>query len=131
VSVPPAVGLRHVAIRVRDLGRVERFWTELLGYVVEWRPDADNVYLTRSRDNVALHRVATANAAEGTLDHVGIAVARADDVDAWAAHLAAHAVPMDGPPRTHRDGARGFYARDPEGNAIQFIHHAPMSDPGP
>ena len=127
MSTPPAVGLRHVAIRVRDLPGVERFWVDVLGYVVEWRPDPDNVYLTRSGDNVALHRVATADASVGTLDHVGIAVPRADDVDAWAGHLSAHGVAMDGPPRTHRDGARSFYARDPEGNAIQFIHHRPIS----
>jgi hypothetical protein len=31
-------------------------------------------------------------------------------------------------PRTHRDGARSFYARDPEGNVVQVIYHPPISD---
>ncbi len=127
MTTPPALGLRHVAIRVRDVASVEHFWVGILGYSVEWRPDADNVYLTRSGDNVALHRAAAADPSVGTLDHVGIAVARPEDVDAWAAHLAAHGVPMDAPPRTHRDGARSFYARDPEGNVVQFIHHPPIT----
>ena len=54
---PPTIGLRHVALRVRDLAGVERFFVSLLGYRVEWRPDDANVYLIRHQDNVALHRV--------------------------------------------------------------------------
>ena len=48
---PPALGLRHVALRVRDLPRAEDFFVRFLGYAVEWRPDPENVYLTRGDDN--------------------------------------------------------------------------------
>ena len=124
MSVPPALGLRHVALKFEDMTAAERFFVDVLGYRVEWRPDADNVYLIRKGDNVALHRVETAQPA-GQLDHVGILVARAEDVDAWATHLDALSVPMTARPKTHRDGARSLYLKGPEGLVVQIIHHAP------
>ena len=42
---PAMLGIRHVALVVADLAAAERFWTGAMGYEVEWRPDADNVYL--------------------------------------------------------------------------------------
>ena len=123
-GAPPALGLRHVALVVHDLGAAERFFVDVLGYRVEWRPDDENVYLIRHQDNVALHRAAE-RAARGMLDHIGILVARAEDVDAWSGWLAAKGVPVLAPPRTHRDGARSLYVEGPEGLVIQIIHHPP------
>jgi len=126
-SNPPAtLGIRHVALKVADVERSERFYVDVLGYRVEWRPDPDNVYLTRDGDNLALHK--DAGGAGGPLDHFGIMLKRADDVDAWAAHLKAHGVALVKEPKTHRDGARSFYTRDPDGVTIQFIHHPPIAD---
>ncbi len=126
-ELPPALGLRHVALRVRDLAAAERFFVDLLGYRVEWRPDADDVYLTRHLDNVALHR-ADAEVGPGLLDHLGLLVARPEHVDAWAAHLERHGARPLAPPRTHRDGARSFYVAGPEGIVVQILHHPPISD---
>ena len=50
------LGIRHVALYVADLAAAERFWVDVMGYAVEWRPDPDNVYLCGARDNLALHR---------------------------------------------------------------------------
>jgi catechol 2,3-dioxygenase-like lactoylglutathione lyase family enzyme len=119
--VPPALGVRHVALRVRDLEAAERFFVELLGYQVEWRPDCDDVYLARSGDNVALHRSAGANAA-GMLDHVGLVVPSAEDVDRWSAWLEGRGATLLARPRTHRDGARSLYLEGPEGLIIQILH---------
>jgi catechol-2,3-dioxygenase len=57
------------------------------------------------------------------LDHIGILLGTAEDVDAWAAHLQAESVQISAMPRTHRDGCRSCYALDPEGNRIQFLWH--------
>ena len=122
-DAPPALGLRHVALRVRDLEAAERFFVGLLGYRVEWRPDADDVYLARGEDNVALHRADAAPGA-GMLDHIGLAVARPEDVDRWAEHLEAHGATLRARPRTHRDGARSLYLDGPEGLVVQIIHLA-------
>jgi catechol 2,3-dioxygenase-like lactoylglutathione lyase family enzyme len=127
---PTALGLRHVALRVRDLVAAERFFVELLGYRVEWRPDALNVYLVRSGDNIALHHASEASG-PGMLDHIGLLVARAEEVDAWATWLEACGARLSARPRTHRDGARSLYLAGPEGLAVQIIHHPGMLDAGP
>ncbi|MDE2038656.1 MAG: VOC family protein [Elusimicrobia bacterium] len=119
---PKTLGIRHVALITPDLPRAERFYVEALGYRVEWRPDPDNVYLTRDGDNLALHRGA---GGRGALDHFGIMLRRAEDVDAWAEHLRRLGAPIVKEPKTHRDGARSFYVADPDGVLIQFLHHPP------
>jgi catechol 2,3-dioxygenase-like lactoylglutathione lyase family enzyme len=139
VSTPPVIGLRHLALTVGDLAACERFYVDLLGFTVEWRPDEDNVYLHLAGDNLALHRYlprpdALEDAAAHRerrgqhLAHLGIVVPRPEDVDAWAAHLASQGRALHAPPRTHRDGARSFYLDDPDGNTVQVIYHPPISD---
>ena len=130
---PSHRGLRHLALGVRQLEAMKRFYVDLLGFEVEWEPDADNVYLSSGIDNLALHRsttlTASRSAAEGSaLDHFGLIVRSPADVDAWAAFLESRGVTIDAPPRTHRDGARSCYFKDPDGNSIQIIHHPPISE---
>jgi catechol 2,3-dioxygenase-like lactoylglutathione lyase family enzyme len=125
-------GLWHVALRVRDAATMRDFYVNLLGYEVEWEPDPANLYLSRGRDNLALHVDPGAPAAGagaragGALDHLGFVVDSPEDVDAWAERLVSHGVALEQAVRTHRDGARSFYARDPEGNLLQFICHPPL-----
>jgi catechol 2,3-dioxygenase-like lactoylglutathione lyase family enzyme len=132
---PPAhAGLRHLALNARHLEAMKRFYVELLGFAVEWEPDPDNVYLSSGTDNLALHRAsgaggqaAGADAVASPLDHLGLLVRRPEDVDAWAAFLEGEGVVIQAKPRTHRDGARSCYVRDPDGNVVQIIYHAPIS----
>jgi catechol 2,3-dioxygenase-like lactoylglutathione lyase family enzyme len=135
---PPHAGLRHLALNARDLDAMKRFYVDLLGFAVEWEPDPDNVYLSSGIDNLALHRAggvkeAAANAGgadlrcPGALDHLGLIVRNADDVDRWAAFLESHGVALKAQPKTHRDGARSLYFQDPDGNSVQIIHHPPIS----
>ena len=125
---PTHAGLRHLALNVRDFAAMRRFYVDLLGFAVEWEPDADNLYLSSGIDNLALHRSAAASrASDGALDHLGLIVRTADDVDQWAAYLERHGVTITAKPRTHRDGARSCYFSDPDGNTIQIIHHPPIS----
>jgi catechol 2,3-dioxygenase-like lactoylglutathione lyase family enzyme len=171
---PPHAGLRHLALNVRDLDAMKRFYVDLLGFAVEWEPDADNVYLSSGIDNLALHRAAGGHTGPegghtgpegghtgpplqgggvgadvrgghvggdvrgghvgadlrvgpGALDHLGLIVRSADDVDRWAAFLEGRGVPLKARPKTHRDGARSLYFHDPDGNSVQIIHHPPIS----
>jgi catechol 2,3-dioxygenase-like lactoylglutathione lyase family enzyme len=146
---PPHAGLRHLALNVRSLDEMKRFYVDLLGFAIEWEPDADNVYLSSGSDNLALHRsaeasrsnvaaeasplhsgggAAAARASDAALDHLGLIVRAADDVDRWATFLESRGVVIDARPRTHRDGARSCYFRDPDGNRVQIIHHPPISN---
>jgi catechol 2,3-dioxygenase-like lactoylglutathione lyase family enzyme len=123
---PTHAGLRHLALNVTRLDDMKRFYTDLLGFTVEWEPDADNVYLSSGIDNLALHRAATV-ALHGALDHLGVIVREADDVDRWASFLEERGITIEAKPRTHRDGARSCYFSDPEGNRVQIIFHPPIS----
>ena len=127
---PSHAGLRHLALNVRDMDAMMRFYVELLGFAIEWAPDPDNLYLSSGIDNLALHRSAslTAPSTPSALDHLGLVVRTAEGVDEWAAFLERQGVTIDARPRTHRDGARSCYFRDPDGNVVQIIHHPPISD---
>lgn len=132
-------GLRHVALKVRDLEACTHFYVDLLGMAIEWRPDADNVYLSSGNDNLALHRLAADGVEAGTedgrqypdsgqrLDHIGFIVDERDAVDEWYRFLVAEGVKAAAQPKTHRDGARSFYIKDPDGNVVQLIYHPPIS----
>lgn len=127
----PHLGLRHLALFVVAFEETKRFYTDLLGFEIEWEPDPDNTYLTSGSDNLALHRAsAERSPRETALDHLGLLVRDAADVDAWAGFLEAHGVTLATQPRTHRDGARSFYVDDPDGNRIQLIYHPPISGQG-
>ena len=125
---PTHAGLRHLALNTRELDAMKRFYVDLLGFGVEWEPDRDNVYLSSGHDNLALHRAKSEMGGPSRLDHLGLIVKAAGDVDRWAAFLESRGVTLDAPPRTHRDGARSCYFRDPDGNQVQIIHHPPISD---
>ncbi len=124
---PPATaGLHHIALYVEDMGACEKFYTDLLGMDVEWRPDDDNVYLSSGKDNLALHRAKAELDGKQRLDHIGFILRKPEDVDAWYAFLNEHDVPMRSKPKTHRDGARSFYCEDPAGVVVQMIYHPPL-----
>jgi catechol 2,3-dioxygenase-like lactoylglutathione lyase family enzyme len=135
---PAHAGLRHLALHARNFDAMRAFYVDLLGFAVEWEPDADNLYLSSGIDNLALHRALPPEGgshvssegggrADTALDHLGLIVRQPDDVDRWAAFLTARGQRLDAGPRTHRDGARSLYFRDPDGNRVQIIYHPPIS----
>lgn len=128
----PTAGMRHVALYVSDLAACEKFYIDLMGMEVEWRPDPDNVYMTSGNDNVALHSGGKGFDPTGyqRLDHIGFIIDSIEDVDKWYEFLLANDVKMKTEPRTHRDGARSFYCYDPDGNTVQIIFHPPISKNG-
>ena len=127
---PLFLGLRHVALNVRDIPKSIEFYSNVLGMKLEWKPDEDNAYLTSGQDNLALHKL-PANVQPGsvqTLHHIGFVVKRPENVDEWAERLRSRGIPLAQEPKTHRDGARSFYFYDPDGVLIQLIYHPPISD---
>jgi len=128
IKPKPTAGMRHVALNVLNLEASASFYIELLGMKVEWRPDADNVYLTSGNDNLALHRIKMPDQlGVQLLDHIGFIIDDIEQVDVWYEFLSAHDVTMKTKPRTHRDGARSFYCLDPAGVTVQIIYHPPIS----
>ena len=128
MNKPAAVGgMRHVALWVNDFEACEKFYVELIGMGIEWRPDEDNLYLCSGCDNVALHRSNKDMSGSQHLDHIGFILNAIEDVDHWHQFLVANNVTIFKEPKTHRDGARSFYCADPDGNAVQMIYHPPIS----
>lgn len=130
--LPPHLGLHHVALRVDDVAQASRFFVDVLGYTLEWAPDADAHYLTQGSDNVALHRRqgparAPGDAAQDALDHVGILLPGAQAVALWQAHLVGHGAALLAAARQHRDGATSCTVRVPGGVVLQMLHHPPLT----
>ena len=127
---PQFIGLRHVALYVRDVGRSLAFYRDVLGMDLEWKPDEENVYLSSGSDNLALHQLPPGRETGDvqTLGHIGFAVRSPEDVDVWALRLKDQGIELAKPPKTHRDGARSFYFYDPDRILIQLIYHPPISE---
>ena len=126
------LGVRHIALRVRDIERSLDFYTRVMKMTVEWRPDAKNVYLTSGSDNLALHEIDTPYQAPTAaltpgLDHFGFIDSQPEEVDEWARDLESQGIKLVQQPKTHRDGARSIYFHDPDGNLIQLLYHPPIS----
>jgi catechol 2,3-dioxygenase-like lactoylglutathione lyase family enzyme len=127
---PLFMGLRHVALNVRDVRQSLDFYSTVLGMKLEWMPDEQNAYLTSGQDNLALHQLPLGSEPGPVqlIHHIGFVVRRPQQVDEWADRLRSRGIPLAAEPKTHRDGARSFYFRDPDGLLIQLIYHPPISD---
>jgi len=122
------LGLRHVALNVRDPQASKRFYGDCFGMSVVWEPDPDNVYLSSGTDNLALHRSDAKG--PGALDHMGFIVATREDVDRLAADFARRGVTIAHAVKDHRDGSRSFYCLDPDGISIQVLFEPTLSKQG-
>jgi catechol 2,3-dioxygenase-like lactoylglutathione lyase family enzyme len=122
------LGLRHIALMVKNLEACVTFYTDLIGMRIEWQPDPDNFYLTTGFDNLALHRAPEnfTRGAHQALDHLGFILKTPEEVDKWHQFFLKNNVSIKAKPRTHRDGARSFYCEDPDGNIVQMIYHPPL-----
>ena len=80
-------GLRHLALRVKDVERAKDFYTRVFGMRLVWQPDADSAYLSSGCDNLALHRGDPGDPARQSLDHLGFVAGTIAEVEAaytWA-----------------------------------------------
>jgi catechol 2,3-dioxygenase-like lactoylglutathione lyase family enzyme len=119
------LGLRHLALNVRDPQASKRFYSDCFAMAVVWEPDPDNVYLSSGLDNLALHRAPAVG--PGALDHLGFIVDSREEVDRLAADFRDKGVALAVEPRDHRDGSRSFYCLDPDGLKIQVLYEPTLS----
>jgi catechol-2,3-dioxygenase len=123
-------GMRHIALKVKDVVQSKNFYQEILGMDVVWEPDAENVYLSSGCDNIAIHRVSAnfANdAQEKQLDHLGFVVESIERVKELEQEFTAKGVRMVHPFKIHRDGSASFYCSDPDGIVIQMLYEPQLS----
>lgn len=122
-------GLRHVALKVRDIRRSAEFYQQCFGMEVVWAPDAENVYLSSGPDNIALHQSSREAAAleEQQLDHLGFIVESAERVKELEAEFQQKGIRIVHPLKIHRDGSVSFYCADPDGIVIQMLYEPTLS----
>jgi len=123
-------GMRHIALKVRDVARSKSFYQDFLGMEVVWEPDPQNVYLSSGCDNIALHEVSRSfatGATEQQLDHLGFVVATIDQVKQLEETFRASGIKIVHPFKVHRDGSASFYCADPDGIVIQMLYEPHLS----
>ena len=123
-------GLRHIALKVKDIKRSKAFYQETFGMRVVWEPDSQNVYLSSGSDNLALHEISTDTDPLSTnhlLDHFGFIVDEAETVKELEKRFRANGVRIVHPFKFHRDGSASFYCADPDGIVIQMLYEPHLS----
>jgi catechol 2,3-dioxygenase-like lactoylglutathione lyase family enzyme len=127
-------GMRHIALKVRDIAKAKSFYKNMLGMDVVWEPDPENVYLSSGYDNIALHQVAAgfaAIAAEQHLDHLGFIVENVERVKELEQQFRLAGITIVHPFKIHRDGSASFYCADPDGIVIQMLYEPQLSHKAP
>ncbi len=125
------LSIDHVVLRCRNLERMERFYTEVLGCTVARRNEPLGlIHLQAGRSLIDLASVdgelglrgGAAPSAEGhNMDHVCLRIDPFDE-DELRAHFLCHGMTIG--PVHHNYGAEGFgpalYLEDPEGNSVEL-----------
>lgn len=133
MSLPVMRGIRHVALRVKDVSRSRAFYENLFGMRVSWQPDHEHQYLTSGCDILALHQIPGPQLADFKdshsqfLDHFGFIVDSPQAVDQLFEWIERQGVPIVKLPKRHRDGSYSFYLADPDGNTIQILYEPTIS----
>ncbi len=126
-------GLRHVALRVRNVQVSQQFYADLFDMKVVWQPDPENVYMSTGYDNLALHQVSAAEQHQFNtsglhpLDHVGFLMDSPDSVDKLFQEANERGITIVKPVQQHRDGCYSFYLYDPDMNTIQVLFEPTVS----
>lgn len=109
-------GIRHVALKTRDLGATERFYTEVLGLEIAF-PHEGMLFLQTPGGDDLLNFVETRKAfdpAAGGFDHFGLHV-RAPRWPKVLAALKRAGVKIQG-----RRGRSAVYVEDPNGYTVEL-----------
>jgi catechol 2,3-dioxygenase-like lactoylglutathione lyase family enzyme len=123
-------GMRHIALKVRDMAKSKSFYQAMLGMDVVWEPDPQNVYLSSGCDNIALHQVLPGSAsiaAAQHLDHFGFVVESIERVKELEQQFRAAGIKIVHPFKIHRDGSASFYCADPDDIVIQMLYEPQLS----
>ena len=123
------LGIKHVALKVKNFDNCLKFYTDILGMDIDWQPDDDNVYLSNGKDYLALHKDSNLDLSSNNsrLDHYGIMLKTKDDVDYWFNFIKSHDVEIFKDIKDHRDGSRSFYCYDPDKNILQIMWHPTLN----
>ena len=127
------LGLRHVALNVKNIQASQQFYEQTFGMEIVWQPDSGSVYLSSGEDNLALHQIPSEKLASYPnqkgqfLDHLGFLIDSPANVDVMFQRAQANEIPIVKPLKQHRDGSYSFYLSDPDGNVVQVLYEPNVS----
>jgi len=109
-------GLRHIALKCRDIKKTERFYTEVLRLKIAFRVPPNMVFLRSPRGNDLLNFIKSDEKTSSNqgLDHFGFKVSKTD-LKGVEKRLKQNGVEIEG-----RRGRSSIYFRDPDGYCLEF-----------
>ena len=122
-----SLALSHIELYVRDIARVEAFYTECLGFIVTDRDEGDDamVFLSRNPDEhhqlVLNPRPGRADS-ESPVDHISFRVRSLAELRMFHDSIARAGVPMES---VSHGTTWSLYLRDPERNRIEIFADTP------
>jgi predicted enzyme related to lactoylglutathione lyase len=118
-SVKEGLSMFHAAITfctTRDLGRLARFYEEVMGLPLALDQGGCRIYRVAGSGYFAFCEREEAGATDGVL-----LTFVTDDVDGWHERLLGAGTPIDSPPKENAEyGIYHFFAKDPDGNRLEF-----------
>ncbi len=129
----PSIALSHIELYVRDLAAMERFYTELLGFVVTDRGVGDEgmVFLSRNPNEhhqIVLNPRPGFTVSESPVDHISLRASSLNDLRRFHGSLFEAQVEME----TVSHGTTwSIYFRDPENNRMEIFTDTPWHVPQP
>jgi catechol 2,3-dioxygenase len=123
------VKLGHIVLRVRNLERSKRFYTQVLGLSLTGEIEGRMAFFAAAGDSHDLAVMALGADAAPTeanrvgLEHFAYQVASEAELKAWNRHFRAADVTVLG--STDHGVAKGIYFLDPDGNQIEVTYEVP------
>ena len=121
--------LAHIVLRVRDLERSKRFYTEVLGLAQTGQIEERMAFFSAGAGSHDLAVLALGDEAPAPdprrvgLYHFAYEVASPNELNQWHRHLKAHGVEIVG--TTDHGVSRGIYFLDPDGNELELTYEVP------
>ena len=132
----PACKLEHFGINVIDIDRMQRFYSDMFGFIVNDRGVRFNgqrvVFLTKSPSHhheLVLIEGRPADALYNPINQISFVFGSLDDLRICSERLTAAGV--TGIMQVNHGNAWSLYARDPEGNPLELFTDSPWHTPQP
>jgi len=128
VQRPEILGVAHMAIYVRDLGKARQFYEGFLGFAEPFTLPAQNgsvrIAFIKINDKQYLELFNEKDRSEGQLNHISFYTGNADRMRDY---LAARGVPVPDRVAKSKTGNKNFNITDPDGHIVELVEYRPDS----
>jgi lactoylglutathione lyase len=127
-SRPHILGISHMALFVRDLGKARAFYKDFLGYAEPYnlkRDDGtDRIAFIKINEDQYIELFAEPPKKDGNLNHISFYV---DSAEGMRAYLASQGVKVPEKVGKGKIGNSNFNITDPDGHTVEIVQYEPDS----